>query len=116
MAKIELEGMAFYAYHGCFKEERKVGTRFEVCCSIEYDAKKAALSDDINDALDYVSVYRIIQKEMQKQSYILENLVSRIIKVLKSEFPEIKRMTLKVSKLMPPLGGNIEKVSVSMDA
>ena len=60
-----MEGMRFYAYHGCFEEERRVGTRFELSCELEYDASAAEETDDLSKAIDYQQVYAIIKQEKQ---------------------------------------------------
>ena len=114
MATIGLEGMAFYAHHGCFEEERKIGTRFEVECSLVYDAGEAALRDDLNAAIDYQHVYQVIKTEMDVPSALLEHVARRILCALHAQFPQLQRAEVKISKLQPPLGGNIRKVSVIM--
>ena len=40
IALIELEEMVFYAYHGCFKEEKLVGNRFIVNISLKLDVSQ----------------------------------------------------------------------------
>ena len=111
---IELEEMEFYAYHGHFKEEQIVGNKFLVNISIETDCSKAAETDELEDALNYVSIYEITKEEMAVKSYLLENLVERIINRIHSEFPQIIGSKVKVSKLNPPMGGRMEKVSITM--
>ena len=111
---IELEEMEFYAYHGHFKEEQIVGNKFLVNISIETDCSKAAETDELEDALNYVSIYEITKEEMAVKSYLLENLVGRIINRIHSEFPQIIGSKVKVSKLNPPMGGRMEKVSITM--
>ena len=113
MALIELEEMEFYAYHGHFEEEQVVGNKFLVNISIETDCSKAAESDKLQDALDYVSIYKITKQEMDKKSHLLEHLVGRIIDRIHNEFPQIVHSKVKVSKLNPPMGGKMEKVSVT---
>jgi dihydroneopterin aldolase len=113
MALIELEEMEFYAYHGHFEEEQVVGNKFLVNISIETDCSKAAESDKFQDALDYVSIYKITKQEMDKKSHLLEHLVGRIIDRIHNEFPQIVHSKVKVSKLNPPMGGKMEKVSVT---
>jgi dihydroneopterin aldolase len=113
MGLIELEEMEFYAYHGHFEEEQIVGNKFLVNISIETDCSAAAKSDNLNDALNYVSIYKITKEEMEKKSYLLENLTNRIIDRIHKEFPQIVHSKVKVSKLNPPMGGRMEKVSVT---
>ena len=110
---IELEEMEFYAYHGHFEEEQIVGNKFLVNITLETDCSKAAETDDLKDALDYVSVYKITKEEMEIKSHLLEHLTKRIIDRIHREFPQVVSSTVKVSKLNPPMGGRMEKVSVT---
>ena len=114
MCQIEIEGMEFYAYHGHYEEEQIVGNRFILDLKIETDCQKAAESDDINDAVNYQTAYKIIKKEMKIKSYLLESIAGRILNALYDNFDEIKQITLKVSKMNPPMGGKIKKVSITM--
>ena len=114
MALIEIEGMEFYAYHGHYAEEQIVGNKFLLDLSIIADCEKASESDDIEDAINYQTAYKIVKKEMQIKSNLLENIAGRIIKSLRKEFPNIEKVTIKVSKINPPMGGKINKVSVSI--
>jgi len=114
MGLIEIEGMEFYAYHGHFIEEQVVGNKFLVYAAIETDCTAAGISDNLDDALDYQKVYNLIKKEMEQNSFLLENICSRILDKLFSEFDTISKATIKVSKINPPMGGQIKKVSVTM--
>jgi dihydroneopterin aldolase len=114
MGIIEIEGMEFYAYHGHFKEEQVVGNKFLVNISIETNCTKAGISDNLNDALDYQKVYTLIKEEMEKKSFLLENICSRILDKLYLQFNSIEKASIKVSKINPPMGGQIKKVSVTL--
>ena len=114
MGVIEIEGMKFYAYHGHFEAEQIIGNEFLVNIKLKTDCKKAALSDDLNDALNYQSVYDIIKREMTQNSKLLEHLANRILDALYFKFTQIKKAKLKISKINPPMGGEIEKVSVTL--
>jgi 7,8-dihydroneopterin aldolase/epimerase/oxygenase len=114
MGLIEIEGMEFYAFHGYFEAEKIVGNRFLVNLAIETDCEKAAQSDRLEDALNYQSVYQMIYEEMQKPSSLLENVAGRILNRLYDEFEIISKAKVKISKMNPPMGGQIEKVSVTL--
>ena len=114
MGIIEIEGMEFYAYHGHFAQEQVVGNKFLVNISLETDCSRAAISDELSDALDYQKVYLLIKDEMETKSFLLEHICNRILDRLFSEFSTIEKATIKVSKINPPMGGQIKKVSVSM--
>ena len=115
MGVIEIEGMKFYAYHGHFEAEKVVGNKFEVNIRIETDCSKAAASDKLVDALNYQSVYETIQEEMKIPSALLEHVAQRILDALHDKFPAIEHARLKISKMNPPMGGEIEKVSVTLE-
>jgi dihydroneopterin aldolase len=114
MGLIEIEGMQFYAYHGHFEAERIVGNNFELSVKIETNCTAAAISDNLTDALNYQEVYLLIKSEMEKTSHLLENVAQRILDSLFSKFNEIQKASIKVSKLNPPMGGEIGKVSVTL--
>ena len=114
MGLIEIEGMEFYAYHGHYKEEQIVGNKFLINLKIETDCKKASQSDDIDDAVNYQIAYKIIKAEMQKKSNLLENIAGRILDALYENFENVNSITIKVSKMNPPMGGKIKKVSITM--
>lgn len=111
---IEIEGMEFFAFHGCYETERVVGNKFMVYARIETDCSKAAQSDNIEDALSYLTAYEIIAKEMMITSHLLEHVAQRMIDALYKSFPQISHVTIKVSKLNPPLGGKIAATSVTL--
>ncbi|HRC68025.1 MAG TPA: dihydroneopterin aldolase, partial [Bacteroidales bacterium] len=112
MAWIALEQMEFWAYHGCFTEEQVIGTRFMIDLYIETDTSKAELSDDLNDTINYQSVYKVVKNEMQIPSKLLEHLGRRILTSVFTRFPKISYAKIKISKLNPALGGKIGSVSV----
>ena len=114
MGMIQIENMEFYAYHGHFKEEQIVGNRFLVDLEIEADMQVPAKSDDLNDALNYQAAYSIVKEEMQIKSHLLEHIAGRILDSLYHNFSTIKKATVKVSKMNPPMGGKMDCVSVTL--
>jgi len=114
MGLIEIEGMKFYAFHGHFESEQIVGNEFLLDLKIETNCNRAAVSDNLNDALNYQSAYEIIKKEMEKPSRLLENVAQRILDALYLNFNSIEKVKIKISKLNPPMGGEIEKVSITL--
>lgn len=111
---IEIEGMEFYAHHGHFDFEKQVGARFVVSATIHTDCSKAGQTDQLEDALNYQKIYDIIREEMAIPSALLEHVCTRILNRLHSSFSSIEKATIKVSKMNPPMGGAIEKVSVQL--
>ena len=115
MSYIDIENMDFYAFHGCFAEERQIGTRFRVNLRIELDTKTAQQSDCIEDTVDYLSVYQTVKKQMSIPSKLLEHVAERIVVALMEEYRQITHIWVKVTKCHPPLGGQMEGVSLTIE-
>jgi dihydroneopterin aldolase len=112
MGLIQIENMEFYAFHGHFKEERIVGNKFLVDLTIETDMAIAVESDNLKDAVNYQRVYEIVKQQMGLKSHLLEHIAGRILDAVYAEMDGIKKITVKLSKMNPPMGGKIGSVSV----
>ena len=111
MGKILLEGMEFFAFHGCFKEEQIIGTKFIVDLHIDADTTVSEASDKLRDTVDYVALYQCVKKEMEQKSHLLEHVAKRILDALCTAFPAISAIELKIAKINPPMGGKMHQVS-----
>ena len=112
---IQLTGMRFYAYHGCFEEEQKIGTHFVVDMTLTYDAEAAVADDDVGKSVNYQLVYKTIQKVMDEPRHLIETVADHIIREIKGAFPQVQHEKVKVCKLNPPLDGKTEYVAVQME-
>ena len=116
MGLIVIENMEFYAFHGHYREEQIVGNRFIVDLSIETEMSVPSKSDNLKDAVNYQQAYQIVKAQMDRKSYLLENIAGRILNALYEEMEGIKKVKVKVSKLNPPIGGRVGSVSVIIDS
>ena len=114
MGIIEIENMEFYAYHGHFEAEQIVGNKFEVYLHMETNCEPASKSDNLDDALDYQKAYELVKDEVLIPSKLLEHVGGRILERLYDEFDNLNKATIKISKMNPPMGGKIGKVSVAL--
>jgi len=114
MGMIAIEGMEFFAYHGCFEEERIIGGRFVVDLCLDAETGEAGLSDDIHKTVDYQKVYKAVKEEMEIKSKLLEHLAVRIADKVLKDFPAVKGLIVKVAKMHPPVGGKVDKVSITI--
>lgn len=105
---VELVNMEFYSYHGHFREEQIIGNKFVVNFSAECDVFTPGESDMLEDALNYQELYSIIKEEMDIPSKLLENVALRIVRRVKSTYPNVGKVTLSVAKMNPPIGGKVE--------
>ena len=113
MGQIRLNGMEFYAYHGCYPEEQVIGNHFLVDITMDADMEKVSASDDLNDALNYAEVYKLVEQEMAIRAHLLEHVSARILNKLFDCFPQLNKAEVCVAKLNPPIGGKIKTVCVS---
>lgn len=111
---ITLEDMEFKAYHGCYDQEKLVGNRFLVTATLDAELDEAARTDDVTKTINYLTVYAIVAERMRRTSNILEHVTLGIIDALYAEFPQLRHVSVTVSKLAPPLGGKLRKVSVTL--
>ncbi|MGQ7868249.1 dihydroneopterin aldolase [Sunxiuqinia sp. sy24] len=114
MGQIDLEGLEFFAYHGHYQVEKEVGNKFILNVSLQTDCEAAGKSDRLEDALNYQRAYELIKEEMAIPSDLLENVATRIVDRLYDSFPQIAHAKVKISKMNPPMGGQIEKVSLTI--
>jgi dihydroneopterin aldolase len=112
---IALEGMRFFAYHGFYEEERKIGNEFVVDVTIQTDVDSAAATDDLYKTINYETIYQICEANMRRPSKLLENVVQRIALDIKHQFGTIREMSVSIRKLNPPLGGRVDAARVEVD-
>ena len=114
IGKIELKNIKLYCYHGCMAEETIIGSDYVVDVMVEGDFSQAAETDNLEFAIDYVTLNAIVEQEMMIPSKLLEHVGLRILKRFKNELPDIISAVVKISKLTPPINGDVEKVRVIM--
>jgi dihydroneopterin aldolase len=115
MGTIKLKNIRTYSFHGCLVEEAKIGSDYTVDLEIKTDLRKSSLSDELKDTVDYVLLNRIVEEEMAIRSKLLEHVAHRIVKRIFDEIPSVSRILLAVSKLNPPIGGDVEAVTIEME-
>lgn len=112
---IELEKMRFYAYHGVSEAERKVGNHYEVYIQVRLDLETAMRTDDLEATLDYGALYEWVRQEMNRPSKLLEHVAGRIRKAVETHCPAVTGGIVRISKIKPPICGDIERASVTVE-
>jgi len=116
MGKITVKNIRLYAHHGCLKEETAIGSEYSVSVSVWANLDKPSISDYLSDTVDYVLIHAIVKEEMNIPSKLLEHVAKRIIKRLFSENHMISKASVSVSKINPPIGGDVEEVRVRLQS
>ena len=113
--RITLERMEFHALHGCYELERKVGNRFTVDLTITAELGDVAAEDCVEKAVNYLTVFGIVEQTMKRTQRTIEAAASNVIEAVRAEFPQIVSVECTVAKIAPPLGGKIDRVSVTIE-
>ncbi|MFD1293115.1 dihydroneopterin aldolase [Lutibacter holmesii] len=114
MGTIKVKNIRVYAYHGCLIEEGKIGSDYRVDVAVKANLSKSAVSDDLADTVDYVHLNKIVKEEMAIRSKLLEEVAKRILDRILAEISIVKLAKVEVSKLNPPIGGNVAMVTIEM--
>ncbi|MDA9127137.1 dihydroneopterin aldolase [Flavobacteriaceae bacterium] len=114
MGKIILKNVRCYSFHGCLKEEGVIGSEYLVDLKVTASLKKSAQSDRLSETVDYVLLNQIIKHEMSKPSKLLESVADRINKSIFKKDVRIKKSIVTITKVCPPINGDVESVSVKL--
>ena len=115
MGTIKLKNIRTYSYHGCLIEEGKIGSDYCVDLEIKTNLKQSSETDRLIDTVDYVQLNRIVIEEMAIRSNLLEHVTKRIIDRALLEIETVSKIKVAVSKINPPIGGDVESVTIEME-
>ena len=115
MGQIALEGMEFFAFHGYYDEEQKIGNKYGVDLYITTNLHAAGASDRLHETVNYEVLYRVVHEEMLAPARLLEHLGHRVLDRVLEEFPYIDAVQVSVSKFNPPLGGICHRARVTLE-
>lgn len=114
MGIIKVENIQVYAYHGCLIEEGKIGSDYRVDVEVKADLTQSTKSDELADTVDYVHLNKIVKEEMAIRAKLLEHVADRILNRILEEIVMVKKVKVSVSKINPPIGGNVEMVTITL--
>lgn len=95
-----------------YQEERKVGNEFEVDVAIGCRSPKKKITS-IEQTINYVEVYRIVQEEFAAHRFLIETCAMQIAERLEAQFSEMEQLTISIRKLNPPITNFSGSVSVT---
>jgi dihydroneopterin aldolase len=79
-----------------------------------YDAFMKVYSDDVTRAVNYLTCYEVVREQMAITQHTIERVAQNIIRALHARFPQTVGIECRVTKLAPPLGGKVARVSVTL--
>lgn len=114
MGIIKVENIRVFAFHGCLKEETKIGSDYRVDLEVKANLKTASNSDKLIDTIDYVLLNKIVKEEMSIPSKLLETVGKRILNRVFLESNLVTKVVISISKINPPVGGDVEMVTIKL--
>lgn len=114
MGIIKVENIRVFANHGCLKEETAIGSDYRVDIEVKANLKTSSETDELKDTVDYVFLNKVVREEMAIPSKLLETVAQRIIDRILNEDKLVSKVSVSVSKINPPIGGDVEMVTIKI--
>lgn len=115
MINIALHGAEFFAYHGFYPEEQKLGCRFLIDIEVGFIPQTDLYDDKLSNTVDYEKVYTIACEEMKQPRKLIETVGHAVVDRIKAQFPFVKTIQVTIKKLNPPLLGKVAYSGVTIN-
>lgn len=116
MDNIKINGIKTYAYHGALEAERVLGQYFITDVVMYVDLNEASLTDDLNATVHYGEAYELIEGVVKGPPVnLIEHLAGQIVRTLFDRYDKILEMDITITKPSPPIDGNYENVSITLN-
>ncbi len=111
---LRLRNMRFFAYHGLFPEENKLGQYFEVDIDVFADLSAAGKTDDVDKTPNYPQIYELVERAVtQRRFKLVEALAEHIAQVV-GEFLAPVELKVRVRKPNPPIQAHFDGIEVEL--
>ncbi|WP_184549928.1 dihydroneopterin aldolase [Mucilaginibacter sp. FT3.2] len=114
MITIALQGAEFFAYHGFYPEEQKIGCRFLVNIAVDF-VPQTEPDDELKHTVDYEKVYYMACEEMKHPRKLIETVAQAILDRIKTKYPYVETISVEIKKLNPPLLGRVAHSAVTVN-
>jgi dihydroneopterin aldolase len=94
---IYLNDLIFNGFHGVYPAEKKIGNTFKLDLRIQLTPNTKTI-DQLDQTIDYVQVYALIQKIMEVPTPLLETIVTNIADQILAAHPMAESVYVKITK------------------
>jgi len=94
---IYLNDLIFNGFHGVYPSEKKIGNTFKLDLRIQLTPTTKTI-DQLEQTIDYVQVYALIQKIMAVPTPLLETIVINIADQILAAHPMAESVYVKITK------------------
>ncbi len=111
MITIHLKNCSFFAYHGLHAEEAITGGTFVVDAQIDF--MQSDRITQLQETINYVDVYEIIKKYMNRKYNLLETLAMDMADAIYEADKKVKKINITINKIHPPLPNFIGNLGIT---
>ena len=115
MGKITVKDLKIYAFHGCFLEEKKIGSHYKLDIWVDGDFSEAEQSDKLDKTVDYVAISDIAYQEMSISANLIEHVANRILDSVMSSFDNVVAAGIVIKKISPPMNQDVLAVEYNLE-
>jgi len=114
MITISLHGAEFFAYHGFYQEEQKLGNKFIIDIEVSFMPVGDLKEDELSNTVDYEQLYAIVAEQMANTRKLIETVAQSIADGVKERYPLAASVRVSLKKLNPPLKGKVDYSSIEI--
>jgi len=111
---VALHGVEFFAYHGFYPEEQKLGNHFIVDIEVEFTPNGDITADDLGNTVNYEQLYDIACEEMKHPKKLIETVARAIIDNIVKQYSFVDAVKLTINKLNPLIGAKTKSSGVTL--
>lgn len=115
MDKIIIRSLEVFAHHGVFPEENKLGQKFLVDAVLYTNIRKAGMTDELEDSIDYGMVCHEISDFLQEHTYkLIEKAAEALAEHLLKQVNLLDAVEIEIRKPWAPVGLPMKEAAVSI--
>ena len=115
MDKVKIRDLEIYARHGVYPEETALGQKFLVSLVLEMDTRRAGLTDELAEAVDYGKIAHDTERFLTGHTFkLLEAAAEHLAEKLLLSYSLVKRITVEIKKPWAPVLLPLDTVSVEI--
>lgn len=112
---IRIEDARFYRRIGVMEQERQVGNEFSVDVAVTYSAD-IYRPEELNSTVSYADIYEMVKETVAAPSLLLESVAVKIADAIQGKWGNVNKVSVKITKLAPPIPGIQGTCSVEYEA
>lgn len=111
--KVALKDVRFYSPIGYYEEEQEVGNEFYVSVEL-YFPFESADSEDLNNTINYETLYHILTEVMSPKRKLLESAAEDILDNILKRYRYLDKVLVNIRKTNPAFGGDLSNSEVAL--